>query len=197
MDTLLPWRDAPDWQWCSDTLWHSNVAPLLSRVQVMSWKHTSHHHTTTTSLQCWHVAWLMHVLMRFSPYPSRPISMKHQEPGFIRPSNVFPVLQCPVFLFHSPLQPRVLVFAERNGTLFSRRLPYPIRVKVRRVVHSFMGLSASMLYWTVSWLTVARLLLCTICVSLLWPLSWMSRFWTLASRWLNVLWVVDHSWHTR
>ena len=33
-------------------------------------------------------------------------------------------------------------------------VPYPIHVKVQRVVHSFMGLWAPMLYWIVSWLPV-------------------------------------------
>ena len=70
--------------------------------QCVPWKHTPHDHTsttTTTSLQCWHMAWWMHLLMWFSPHPSPPISMKQQEPGFIRPGNVFLILHCPVFSF--------------------------------------------------------------------------------------------------
>jgi len=66
---------------------------------------------------------------------------------------------------------RFLFFcAERSGTLHIRRVPHPIRVKVWWVEHYFTGLLAPMLHCTVSWLTPARLLLCTICVSLLWPL---------------------------
>ena len=77
-----------------------------------------------------------------------------------------------------------LFYAEWSKTLLGHWLPYPICVKVQRVVHSFMGLWPSMLYWTVSWVTVACLLLCTICVSLLCPISSMTCFrplglWTI------------------
>ena len=66
----------------------------------------------------------------FSPHPSPPISVKQQEPGFIRPGTVFPFLQCQCFCSLAHCNHRFLFFAERSGTLYSHRLPHPIHVKV-------------------------------------------------------------------
>ena len=120
MDALLPWRDAPDWQLCSDTLWHSNVTPLLSRVQCVPWKHTPHHRTTTTSLQCWHTAWWMHVLLWFSPYPSQ---RETAGTGIHQTMQFFTILQCPVFSSLHPLKPQVLIFLLKEVELIHHLCP--------------------------------------------------------------------------
>jgi hypothetical protein len=96
--------------------------------------------------------------------------MKQQELG-LKPGNVFPILQRLVFLLFSPLQ----------AVSF-----YPVCVKVRRVVISFMGTNV-----VLGLVCGARLLLCTIRVSLLCLLSSMTRFSTTvcpANGWMSFGW---------
>jgi hypothetical protein len=119
---------------------------------------THHHHQP---------AMLTHGMMYactkwFSLYPSPPISVKQQEPGFIRPGN-------PVFLILSPLQ--MQYFAERR---LSAAVP-----------HSYQGTMSCALFYGSQF------------VSASFVLSSITCFSTLACRWLDVLWVVDHSWYTQ
>ena len=157
--------------------------------------HTQHHHhqpvmLTHGMIRCIYSCSFLHTLVLPSAWNSRNRDSSDQAMFFQSSS---------VHCFHSfaNCNCRFLFVAERSETPSSRRLPFPIRVKVRWVVHCFMGLSAPMLSETVTWLTVARLLLCTIHVSLLGVLSSMTHFWPLACRCLDVLWVVDHYWYTQ
>ena len=81
MDTLLPWRDAPSFQWCSDILWRSNVAPLLSCVP---WtRHTASHQPAMLTHGMMAACGFLHTLVLPSAW------------NCIRP-DVYPVPLCPL-----------------------------------------------------------------------------------------------------
>jgi hypothetical protein len=71
-------------------------------------KNSLHHYTTATSL--YQAGWV-HGRVLLTPNPDSAISMTQQEPGFVGPGNVFPLLNCPVLVIACPLEP-LLVFRQ-------------------------------------------------------------------------------------
>ena len=121
-------------------------------------------------------------------HPSLFIWVTQEKLWFISPGNFFHNPSEPKYSIYNPLETMVVFIVSK--TRWSCQLPNPVCVEAQKPGHSFSGLFGAIIELDVQ---ITNCGLSAQCVSLLWRLSLMSRFWPRSRRYLRVLWEVDQS----